>query len=123
MEPRAAQILRRRSASVQEDGAYWWRHQRVLAAGPAAGSLRRDHGQFRAEVVEMQEGHGPSDRPEPEGDRGTSPGASWVPWAEPTPEPSDQPSQPGPGQPSQPSYGQPGYSHAGHGQPSPPGPG
>ena len=37
----------------------------------------------------MQEGHGPSGRPEPEGDGGTSPGASWVPWA------SDQPGQPG----------------------------
>jgi S1-C subfamily serine protease len=53
----------------------------MLAAGPAAGGLRRGHGQFRAEVVEMQEGHGPGDRPEPEGDGGTSPGASWVPWA------------------------------------------
>ena len=52
----------------------------MLAAGPAAGGLTRDHGQFRAEVVQMQEGHGPSDRPEPEGDGGTSPGASWVPW-------------------------------------------
>jgi S1-C subfamily serine protease len=90
----------------------------MLAAGPAAGSLRRDHGQFRAEVVQMQEGHGPSDRPEPEGDGGTSPGASWVPWTEPTAEPSDRPSQPGPGQPSSPSYGQPGQPSYG-----PPGPG
>jgi S1-C subfamily serine protease len=95
----------------------------MLAAGPAAGGLRRDHGQFRAEVVQMQEGHGPSDRPEPEGDGGTLPGASWVPWAEPTPEPSDQPSPPGPGQPSSPSYGQPSqpgqpsYSPPGQGQP------
>ena len=64
----------------------------------------------------MQEGHGPGDRPEPEGDAGTSPGASWVPWAEPTPEPSDQPSQPSPGQPSP-----PGYSQPSPGQPSPPG--
>jgi S1-C subfamily serine protease len=53
----------------------------MLAAGPAAGGLRRGHGQFRAEVVEMQEGHGPGDKPEPEGDGATSPGASWVPWA------------------------------------------
>jgi S1-C subfamily serine protease len=92
----------------------------MLAAGPAAGSLRRDHGQFRAEVVQMQEGHGPSDRPEPEGDGGTSPGASWVPWTEPTAEPSDRPSQPGPGQPSSPSYGQPdqpSYGPPGPGQP------
>src|SRR5690349_472445 len=102
----------------------------MLAAGPVAGSLRRNHGQFRAEVVQMQEGHGPSDRPEPESDGGTSPGASWVPWAEPTSEPSDQPSQPGPGQPSygqpgpgqpsSPSYGQPGqpsYGQPGQGQP------
>src|SRR5256885_6800536 len=51
------------------------------ARRPAAGGLRRGHGQFRAEVVEMQEGHGPGDRPESEGDGGTSPGASWVPWA------------------------------------------
>src|SRR4249920_3299527 len=90
----------------------------MLAAGPPAGSLRWDHGQLRAEVVQMQEGHGPSDRPEPEGDGGTAPGASWVPWAEPTPEPSDQPSQPGPGQPSHdqpssPSYGQPGQGQPG----------
>jgi S1-C subfamily serine protease len=63
----------------------------MLAAGPVAGGLTRDHGQFRAEVVQMQEGHGPGDRPEPEGDGGTSPGASWVPWSEPTPEPSGQP--------------------------------
>src|SRR5512140_2326391 len=102
----------------------------MLAAGPAARSLRRDHGQFRAEVVQMQEGHGPSDRPEHEGDGGTSPGASWVPWTEPTAEPSAQPGQPGPGQlsspshgqpgpgqPSSPSYGQPGYSPPGPGQP------
>ena len=96
----------------------------MLAAGPPAGGLRRDHGQFRAEVVQMQEGHGPSGRPEPEGDGGTSPGASWVPWAEPTPEPSDQPSpgqpspgQPSPGQPSSPSYDQPGQPS--YNQPSP----
>ena len=102
----------------------------MLAAGPPAGGLRRDHGQFRAEVVQMQEGHGPSGRPEPEGDGGTSPGASWVPWAEPTPEPSDQPSpgqpspgqpSPGqpaaPGQPSSPSYDQPGQPS--YNQPSP----
>jgi S1-C subfamily serine protease len=63
----------------------------------------------------MQEGHGPSDKPEPEGDGGTSPGASWVPWGGPTPEPSDQPS---PGQPDQPGYGQP--SQPGSGQPSQP---
>ncbi len=57
----------------------------MLAAGPAAGSLRQDHGQFRAEVVEMQEGHGPGDGPEPEGDGGSSPGASWVPWEQEAP--------------------------------------
>jgi S1-C subfamily serine protease len=68
----------------------------------------------------MQEGHGPSDQPE--GDGGTSPGASWVPWTEPTPAPSGppspgQPSQPSPGQPSpgQPSYGEPGYGQPGYG--------
>src|SRR5215831_11498203 len=108
----------------------------MLAAGPATGSLRRDYGQLRAEVVQMQEGHGPSDRPEPEGDGGTSPGASWVPWDEPSPQPSDQPNpaqpnptqpihtqpgqpsygQPAPGQPGQPGYGQPG----GQAYPSPP---
>ena len=66
----------------------------MLAAGLAAGSLRRDHGQFRAEVVEMQEGHGPSGGPEPEGDGGTSPGASWVPWAQAAPE--DPPATEGP---------------------------
>src|SRR5947207_6713367 len=66
----------------------------MLAAGPAAGGLTRDHGQFRAEVVQMQEGHGPSDRPEPEGDGGTSPGASWVPWDSGQPGPQSYPVPP-----------------------------
>src|SRR6201987_3774580 len=95
-----------------------------MAAWQGAGSLRRTHGQFRAEVVQMQEGHGPSDRPEPEGDGGTSPGASWVPWAEPTPDPSDHPGQPSPGQPApgqpgSPSYGQPSYGQSGQAYPAP----
>jgi S1-C subfamily serine protease len=42
----------------------------------------------------MQEGHGPNDRPEPEDEGGTPPGASWVPWAGPTPASSGQPGQP-----------------------------
>jgi S1-C subfamily serine protease len=81
-----------------------------MLAGLPAGGLRRDQGQFPAEVVEMQEGHGPSDQPE--GDGGTSPGASWVPWTEPTPASSGQPGagQTGPGQPS---YGEPGPGQPG----------
>src|SRR5690349_17354131 len=42
----------------------------------------------------MQEGHGPNDRPEPEDDGATPPGASWVPWAEPAPASPGQPGQP-----------------------------
>src|SRR5215468_1124944 len=42
----------------------------------------------------MQEGHGPHDRPEPEDDGGTPPGASWVPWAGSAPASSGQPGQP-----------------------------
>ena len=42
----------------------------------------------------MQEGHGPTDRPEPEDDGGTPPGDSWVPWAGPTPASSGPPAQP-----------------------------
>jgi S1-C subfamily serine protease len=33
----------------------------------------------------MQEGHGPNGGTEPEGDGGTSPGASWVPWEQEAP--------------------------------------
>ena len=43
----------------------------------------------------MQEGHGPTDKPEPEDDGGTPPGDSWVPWAGPTPASSGPPGQPG----------------------------
>src|SRR5215831_14341118 len=95
------------------------------AAGLAADNLRPDQGQFRAEAVEMQEGHGSGDQspessgnwfpfpPEgakPEGDD-TSPGTSWVP--SPAPPPSDQPGytqpiQPGHTQPIQPGHTQPG---------------
>jgi S1-C subfamily serine protease len=42
----------------------------------------------------MLEGHGPTDRPEPEDDGGTPPGDSWVPWAGPAPESSGPPAQP-----------------------------
>src|SRR5215469_12363317 len=84
--------------------------------GLAADNLRPDQGQFRAEVVEMQEGHGSGDQPPeasgnwfpfpPEGaepdEDDTSPGTSWVP--SPAPPPSDQP---GYTQPIQPGYGQP----------------
>jgi S1-C subfamily serine protease len=42
----------------------------------------------------MQEGHGPTDRPEPGDDGGTPPGDSWVPWAGPAPASSGQPGQP-----------------------------
>ena len=71
----------------------------------------------------MQEGHGPSDRPEPEGDGDTSPGASWVPWNEPTPEPSGQPGrQSYPGAPagwqSQPEQSQPEEQQAPAGPPT-----
>jgi S1-C subfamily serine protease len=42
----------------------------------------------------MQEGHGPTDRPEPGDDGGTPPADSWVPWAGPAPASSGQPGQP-----------------------------
>src|SRR5262252_5431371 len=79
-------------------------------AGPASG-LTRDQGQFPAEVVEMQEGHGPGDGREPEGDGGTSPGAPWVPWTEPTSASSGEPG------PAQPGPAQPGHGESGYGQP------
>jgi len=63
----------------------------------------------------MQEGHGPSDGREPEGDGGTSPGAPWVPWTEPTSTSSGQPS------PAQPSHGESGYGQPGRpAYPAPP---
>ena len=42
----------------------------------------------------MQEGHGPTDRPEPGDDGGTPPGDSWVPWAASAPASSGPPGQP-----------------------------